>query len=67
MEKQATLAELTKKVSCKLQDSKNLLELLRDIACENKHIYPLITIIHQNIKTAFFEIEDCRKKIGIFD
>lgn len=67
METTKNLAELSKSISGKLLDSLNLLNTLKDIIDGEAKQTTLLTIIQNNIKSAFNEIEQCRKMIYISD
>lgn len=67
METTKNLAELSKSISGKLLDSLNLLNTLKDITDGEAKQKTLLTIIQNNIKSAFNEIEQCRKMIYISD
>ncbi len=67
METTKNLAELSKSISGKLLDSLNLLNTLKDITDGEAKQTTLLTIIQNNIKSAFNEIEQCRKMIYISD
>ena len=67
METTKNLAELSKTISGKLLDSLNLLNTLEDITDGEAKQTTLLTIIQNNIKSAFNEIEQCRKMIYISD
>lgn len=67
METTKNLADLSKSISGKLLDSLNLLNTLKDITDGEAKQTTLLTIIQNNIKSAFNEIEQCRKMIYISD
>jgi len=67
METTKNLAELSKSISGKLLDSLNLLNTLKNITDGEAKQTTLLTIIQNNIKSAFNEIEQCRKMIYISD
>lgn len=67
METTKNLAELSKSISGKLLDLLNLLNTLKDITDGEAKQTTLLTIIQNNIKSAFNEIEQCRKMIYISD
>jgi len=67
METTKNLAKLSKSISGKLLDSLNLLNTLKDITDGEAKQTTLLTIIQNNIKSAFNEIEQCRKMIYISD
>lgn len=67
MESTENLAELSRSISGKLLDSINLLKTLEEIIDGNTKEATLLTIIQNNIKSAFDEIEQCRKMIYILD
>ena len=67
METTKNLAELSKSISGKLLDSLNLLNTLKDITDGEAKQTTLLTIVQNNIKSAFNEIERCRKMIYISD
>ncbi len=67
METTKNLAELSKSISGKLLDSLNLLNTLKDITDGEAKQTTLLTIVQNNIKSAFNEIEQCRKMIYISD
>lgn len=67
METTKNLAELSKSISGKLLDSLNLLNTLKDITDGEAKQTTLLTIIQNNIKSAFNEIKQCRKMIYISD
>lgn len=65
METEITLTELTKNISRKLLDSKYLLEILQEIIDGESHLATLVSIIENNVNTAFNDISVCRKNIHI--
>ena len=67
MERELTLAELTKDISGNLADSINLLNILEELADGEAKSDTLISIIKKNITSSFRNIETCRQKIYILD
>lgn len=61
------IKNLCKNRSGKLLDSLNLLNTLKDITDGEAKETTLLTIIQNNIKSTFDEIEQCRKMIYISD
>jgi len=67
MEETKNLAEMGKDISGKLFDAITLLETLEEIVDGSRKEATLLSITKQNIKLAFYEIEECRKMIYILD
>ncbi len=66
MEEQ-NLAEICKTVSSRLLKSIRLLEILETYIDGEARLGTLTSILINDIKTSFHDIENCRQKIGIFD
>ena len=67
MDKEQNLAELSRDISDKLINSKFLLEILEEMAMSDAKIGTMISVIKNNITSAFNDIEECRHKIFILD
>lgn len=67
MEKQTSLAELSKDISNKLLESHYLLEILQDESDIETKFQTILSILEKNISSAFREIEACRKMIYILE
>lgn len=67
MKKQRSISELNKEISGYLLDSINLLEILENITDGEAREDVLIGLIKRKIKSAFFDIEKCRKIVCISD
>ena len=67
MENQTNLAQLSRDISDKLLDSMNLLSTLEEIIENEAREETLLSIIQNNIKSAFEEIEQCRQMIYVLD
>ena len=67
MEESSNLAQICAEISKNLLDSKNLLEILNDLADGDSKIDTIADYLQQNITSAFINIEKCRKIIYILD
>ncbi|MGN0014929.1 MAG: hypothetical protein ACI37T_05870 [Candidatus Gastranaerophilaceae bacterium] len=63
MSNKKNLNYLNKKVSCKLLDAIRLVEILEKLNDGETQEDILISILKYKIKTAFKDIEDCRRMI----
>ena len=64
MEIKENLATMSTKISSKLLDSINLLETLGDVYDGSTKEGTLISILSENIESAFLLVEECRKVIS---
>ena len=67
MENEQNLAKLTRDISNSLLNSINLVEILEEITDIDSKSGTVITILQNNLKSAFENIENCRHKIFILD
>ena len=67
MEKEKNLAELTRDISNSLLNSINLLEILKEITDIDSKTGTVLTLIQNNLNSAFENLENCRHKIFILD
>lgn len=67
MEQEDSLAVICKKISGRLIESMHLLDILEDISGDLQKAETIISIVQNNIRTSFNDIENCRQKIYICD
>ena len=67
MEKEQNLAELTKDISERLLNSINLLDILEEIIEPSPKIGTVVSLMQNDLKSAFNNLEERRRKIFILD
>ena len=67
MKRRKNLAELTRDISGRLLDSMYLAEVLEEQIDGEAKSDIILKILKNNMKSAFYNIEECRKVIAIID